>query len=362
MDIMDAPQAPAGRMTAITTDVPAPQRPDGMTPAAGEPVPGGPGQPGYPRGKRAGQYRIGRRWSWPQRAGGILIVGSCVAAATWYVPRVVANDSRMLTGTVTSSGIVSLNFPDAGVLNAVKVHLGQQVHKGQVLATEYAPNLSALVEADRAAITAVQAKIAELKYAETQYPATVEPTLVAADNAQIATENAQLAAGNAQLATDRMRMAATEIVAPSDGVVVAANGQSGEDVTASGIRDYTSASGQVAARQQPQFSLLPEGPQPVSRAGSGGSSLPVIALRISSGWQVVALIPEDSVQSIKPGQRVTISVPAAQVSDVRGQFEEVLPNPQTLSGSTMYQAVIAITGAVAEPPLDGMAADIRLLP
>jgi multidrug resistance efflux pump len=355
MDIMDAPQAPADWMAAIATDGFAPQQPDDVMPAAGEPAPGDPGQPGYPRGKHAGRYRIGRRRSWPQRAGGVLIACSCVAAAAWYVPRVVADDRGMLTGTVTSSGVVMLNFPGAGILNTVKVHLGQQVHRGQVLATEYAPNVAALVAADRAAIAAVQAKITELKSAATQDP-------TAADNTQLATDNAQLAEDNARLATDRMRMTATEIVAPSDGVVVAANGQPGEDVTASGIRDYTNASGQVAAQQQPQFSLLPEGPQPVRHTAAGGSSLPVIALRISSEWQVVALIPEGSVQSIKPGQPVTISVPAARISDVRGQFEEVLPNPQTSSGSTLYQAVIAITGTVAEPPFDGMAADVRLLP
>lgn len=352
MDISNAPGVPNGQTAVITTDKPVGPRPDGPLPGPG---PAGAGR--YRRYKGGRRYRIGRRWSWPQRTGGILIAGSCVAAAAWYVPRVVADDRGMLTGTVTSSGVVMLNFPGAGTLNTVKVRLGQQVHKGQVLATEYAPNLSALVTADRAAIAAVQAKIAELKSAANQ-----DPAAAAADNTELATDNAQLAEDNARLATDRMRMAATEIVAPSAGVVVAANGQPGEDVTASGIRDYTSPSGQVSARQQPQFSLLPEGPQPVSRTGSGGSSLPVIALRISSEWQVVALIPEDSVQSIKPGQRVTISVPAARISNVPGQLEEVLPNPLTLSGSTMYQAVIAITGTVAQPPLDGMAADVRLLP
>jgi len=82
--------------------------------------------------------------------------------------------------------------------------------------------------------------------------------------------------------------------------------QPGEAVTASGIRDYSSAAQQVAGSQQPQFSLLPEGPQSVGHASAGGSSLPVIALRVSFTWSVVALIPENLVSSIKPGEPVIL--------------------------------------------------------
>jgi multidrug resistance efflux pump len=235
------------------------------------------------------------------------------------------------------------------------------VHKGEVLATEYAPNVDALVQADRAEIAAVQAKISELKTVETEYPDVTQPSLIAADNAQIVSEQAQMAVDNAKLVTDRMRMANTEIVAPSDGVVVAANGQPGEAVTASGIKDYTSSSQSVSVQQQPQFSLVPEGPQPVSRAAASGSSLPVIDLRISSSWQVIALVPESSVQSIKPGQAVEISVPAVRISKLHGQFEEVLPNPVTTATGTFYQVVVTVTGSAANQPLDGMAASVQIL-
>lgn len=372
MDITDTQPSPAVE-AVITTDEPTSEQPcgtgvtdDELDEAPPGPLPSARDRRGqryltggrYLTGRR---YRIGRRWSWTQRAGGIVIAGACAAAVAWYVPRVMADDREMLTGTVTSSGVVTLNFPAAGVINTVKVHLNQQVHKGQVLATEYAPNVAALVDADRAAIAAVQAKIAELKTVETEWPDDSEPSLVAGDNAQIVSEQAEMATDDAQLATDRMRMASTEIVAPSDGLVVAANGQPGEDVTASGIKDYTSSSQPVSAQQQPQFSLFPEGPQPVSHAASSGSSLPVIALRVSSSWQVIALIPENQVQSVRPGQAVEISVPSARISQVRGQFEEVLPNPETSSAGTLYQVVVAVTGTVPDSPLDGMAASIQIL-
>jgi multidrug resistance efflux pump len=362
MDITNMAASPTAH-AVITTDDPVREeqhRGAGFTDE--EPLAVRPEVPQFRQYRRGRPFRIGRRWSWPQRVSGIVIAGVCVAAAAWYVPRVASSNHQMLTGTVSSSGVVTLNFPDAGVINTVKVQLNEQVHKGQVLATEYAPNINALVTADRAEITAVQAKIAELKTVETEWPDVSQPSLVAADNAQIVSEQAQMAIDNAQLVTDRMRMATTEIVAPSDGMVVATNGQPGEDVTASGIKDYTSASQPVAAQQQPAFSLVPEGPQPISRSSASGSSLPVIALRVSSSWQVIALIPENAVQGIKQGQAVEISVPAARINDVRGQFEEVLPNPEISSAGTFYQVAVAVNGTVPNPPLDGMAASIQILP
>ncbi len=301
------------------------------------------------------RYKIGRKWSWTQVVGGLLIAGVCVATVAWYVPRVISNDRRMLTGTVTSSGIVTLDFQNPGVISTVKVQPNQQVHKGQVLAVEYAPNVGALLTADNAAISAVRAKIAVLKSEEA-----VNPLLVPEDNAEIASEDAQMAMDQAQLATDRMRMAATEIVAPAAGVIVAANGQSGEAVTSSGIRDYTGSSEQVGGEQQPAFSLLPEGPQSISHSSTNDSSLPVIALRVSSSWEVVALIPESMVHSIKPGQAVTVSVPAEEIKGVHGQIQEVLPTPAASAAGPVYQATISITDSVPDPPLDGMAASIEL--
>jgi multidrug resistance efflux pump len=301
------------------------------------------------------RHRTRRKWSVLQVAGGLLIAGACAAAAVWYVPRVVSTDRKMLTGSVTSSGIVTLNFQNPGVISVIKVGPNELVHKGQVLAVEYAPNATAIVAADRAGITAVQAKIAELKDDETLYPQTVP-----ADQAQIASENAQMATDEAQLDTDRMKLAATEIVAPSPGLIVAANGQLGEAVTSSGIRGYSSSNQQVSQQSSPQFSLLPEGPQSVGHASGSQSSLPVILLRVSSNWSVAAFVPENSVSTLKAGQPVTVSVPAAGINNVQGQIQEVMPEPVTSSSGPLYQVMISISGRVPNPPLDGMAANVEL--
>jgi multidrug efflux pump subunit AcrA (membrane-fusion protein) len=306
------------------------------------------GRPGRP-------YWIRKPRTWPQRAGGLLIAGACVIGAVWYVPRVMSDDRQLLTGTVTSSGVIALNFTDSGQINQVDVRLNQSVHKGQVLAFEYDPDADNVLAADKEIIAAEEAKMAELRAAEA-----ADPAAAAADNAQLAADKAELTVDEAQLATDRMKIAATQIVAPSDGTIVAANGQPGETVSSSGIRDYVADSAQAPASQRPAFSLLPEGPQSVRAGSAGGSALPVIALRVSTTWQVVALVPESSVSAVRPGLKVLISVPAVHVADVRGLVDEVLPTPVSTSQGIFYQAVVAITGHAANLPLNGMAADVQL--
>src|ERR1035438_5129188 len=247
-----------------------------------------------------GQHSIRLPRTWPQRAGGVLIAAAVVASALWYIPSVLHDNRQLLTGTVASSGVITLNFSDAGEIAEIDAKLNTPVRKGQILAREYAPDASSLVAADKAAIAADEAKIAQVKAAEA-----ADPANAAVDDAQLSAANAQLALDQAQMATDRMKIVTTEIVAPSGGVIVAANGQVGQTVTTSGIRDYVADSQQQSAAQGPAFSLLPEGPQTVRRVNASASAVPVFALRTSVNWQVIVLIPESSVARVRTGQQVT---------------------------------------------------------
>src|SRR6202050_475899 len=132
------------------------------------------------RGRRQQQVWTRRQRTWPQRVGGLVIAAACVAAVAWYVPRVMRDDRQLFTGTVTSSGIVTLNFAGSGEIGKVSVRPGQPVRKGQVLATEYAPSIYSVLGADRAAIAAEQAKMAQLRAG-----ATGDPAAAAGDDAQV---------------------------------------------------------------------------------------------------------------------------------------------------------------------------------
>jgi macrolide-specific efflux system membrane fusion protein len=294
----------------------------------------------------------------PQRISGVLLAVVCVAGAVWYVPRIAAANGRLFSGTVSSSGVSDLNFASPGRVGRIKVSLGQKVKAGQVLVTESAQAATAAVHADRAVITADQANIAGLRAQATA--AGLATTVSApAEKASLAVADAQLAKDEARLASDRLKLQATEIVAPAGGTVVAVNGQVGETVTTNGIRNYAP---QSSGSQQPTFSLLPEGPRSAVSRSLSQSALPVIVLRTSAAWQVVVLIPEKSAADVRPGEVVTISVPAANLSGVRGSLQALWPTPVTTSGGVAYQAVVNVLGHQRVTPLSGMAANVRLGP
>ena len=250
--------------------------------------------------------------SWQQIVSGLILTACLVTAAAWYVPQVRTANRRLLTGTVVASGIATLDFTSAGEIASIAVHQGQQVRKGQLLATEYAPDLAAVVSADVTVVRSEESRLAAESSAAGK-PATKPSYQVVPTSADLAAARAALKLGEAQLTTDRVRAAASRITAPASGTIVAANGRPGETVTTQGIRDYATDTPQTRVNQAPAFSLLPEGPRTDQRALTSTATLPVIALRTSSTWQVTALVPEDAVSRIRTGERVLVSVPAAGI-------------------------------------------------
>lgn len=331
------------RTPLATTDVPPPGRTDSFAAVAL----GGPSPLGEQRTHRAGA-RNERRVVVPQRAGAVLLAVALVGGAAWYVPHVAAADAGTVAGTVTNGNVVDLNFGGTGQLSTIKVHVGQPVRRGQVLATEHAPLADATVTADRQAIAADHSRLAVL-----------EPH-ASANPVAVADAYAQLAKDEDSLAVDRAKLAQTEIVAPAAGTVAAVNGQAGETAGPQGLRNYPSQSRGSATREQPLFSLLPEGPQASLRHPQSSSALPVIALRTAGTWSVTVLVPESSVTRVRAGQPVTISVPADHISGLAGRIGAAPPAPVNTPDGLTYQVVVAVVGRADRTPLNGMAADVTL--
>lgn len=305
------------------------------------------------------QRSLRRHRTWQQVLGGLILAAACATAAAWYVPRVLSTNGRLLTGSVVTSGVATLNFTSPGEIARIAVHQGQRVHKGQLLATEYAPDIAAVLSADRTAIDAEKSKLASMRAVVTD--STAQQTgEVAATPAELSAGRAQLKLDQAQLAADQVRGAASQIVAPATGTVVAANGRPGEAVTSQGIREYVTDGQRAPINETPAFSLLPEGPQAGTRASASASAVPVIALRTSSSWQVAAIVSQTSVSKIAAGERVSISVPAAHITAVPGRISEILPDPVSTSQGNEYQALVTVAGHVDATPLSGMAANVRL--
>ena len=253
-----------------------------------------------------------------RRLGAILLAGASVAGVALYLLSILAAGSRSFTGVV-SNGIASLNFETSGRVGSVRVHLGQMVRQGQVLATEAGAADTAAVRADRAAITADKANLAAL-----QADGSAATSITAAQ--------AQLERDRAHRAADLMKLVATEIVAPSSGIVVAIYGQPGETVSHAGL---SSSAGHTQA-------------------------LPVIALRAGGGWEVSLLIPQTGPSRVKVGEDVTISVPAARLSGVKGMIRELSPTAVSSAGGAAYQAVVRVLGRTRTTPLSGLTANVQL--
>jgi hypothetical protein len=71
-------------------------------------------------------------------------------------------------------------------------------------------------------------------------------------------------------------------------------------------------------------------------------------------------IDDDAVARIKAGQKVTINVPTARIAGVTGRVQQLIPTPVSTAQGLFYQAVITVTGRVANAPMNGMAASIQL--
>lgn len=230
-----------------------------------------PAPPLHDRRTHRAEAKNRRRVVVPQRAGAILLALVLVGGAAWYVPHVAAVDAATVAGTVANGNIVDLNFGGTGQLSNTKVHVGQSVRRRQVLATEHAPLTDATVTADRRAVVADHSRLAVLK------------PHAATNPVEVADAYAQLAKAENTLAVDRAKLAQSEIVAPVAGTVAAINGQQDETVDPNGLRNYPSQSKGTATRQQPLFSLLPEGPRAALRDPQASAALPVIVLRTAPG-------------------------------------------------------------------------------
>jgi membrane fusion protein, macrolide-specific efflux system len=293
--------------------------------------------------RRTGWHRVPVR----QRAGGLLLAAVCAIGAWWYVPRIIGADQHMLTGTVVSTGILDLNFADQGDIAAILVRPGERVSDGQRLALEDAPAAAAIVRADRAAIVAQRAELTARRHSGT-------PAAIAAARAQLARDKATLAADDATLA-------GTSVTAPAAGLILAVNGKPGETASADGVHDYLAQTQQAPVTQQPLFSLLPQGPQSGSAAADSPGQLPLIELRTSPAWEVVVLVPGSTASSLRPGQAVTISVPAAHLEGLHGRVQR-LPgtSPVSTASGVDYEMVVTILSKRADPPLAGMTADVLI--
>jgi multidrug efflux pump subunit AcrA (membrane-fusion protein) len=295
------------------------------------------------RPARRGNQWLRRRLNSRQQALALLVLAAFLGGTAVYVAIFAGHNGRSLPGVVLSNGVVDLNFASTGQVANIAVHVGQQVKAGQVLATESAAAALAVVAADQATVAADKATLAQIS------------SQAAPGAAALAGAQAKLASDQARLVVEQAQLAGMQIQAPMAGLVIAVNGQVGETVTAAAIRDDPAKSRGTSASRQSALSLL--GTQ---SAVAGAASVPVIALRTSGKWQVDMMVPTNSTVAVKPGEAVTVAVPAAGLSGVHGRIDGLLPTPLRTSQGLGYQAIVTVLGQQPVPPVSGMAAEVTL--
>jgi HlyD family secretion protein len=200
-----------------------------------------------------------------------------------------------LTQTVSASGPLQakaeydMNFSTSGQINAIDVHVGQQVKAGQVLAALNAPNLQIAVK---------QAQIA-VDNAQQTYD-----TAVSNGDAQttINTTYNSLQSAQLQLQTAQNNLAAATMKAPANATVAAINGTVGQNAS----------------------------------SGSSSSSTPFMVLIDTSGYNITASVNEADVSKVQINQPVRFTLAAYPSQVFRATVSSVSMVGTTSSGVVTY--------------------------
>lgn len=241
-------------------------------------------------------------------------VADAVAVRTAPVAREWVTRPVEATGTLHSKDELQLSFKMPGVVARVLVTEGQQVRRGQPLATLDLREIDAQVAAARSGVDKAQRDLqrAEALYADSV--ATLAQVQDARTGADVARSGLQAAAFNRRYAT---------IVAPADGVVLRRLAEGGELV---------------------------------------GAGQPVVVLGSSERGQVlrVGVADRDAVR-LKPGDAATVRFDAFPGEEFAGSVREVAPAADPATGT--YQVEVSVSGGGGRKPLSsGLVGRVEMRP
>jgi RND family efflux transporter MFP subunit len=235
-----------------------------------------------------------------------------VAVRTAPVAREWVTRAVEATGTLHSKDEIELSFKMPGIVARVLVAEGQQVRRGQALATLDLREIDAQVMAARSAVTKAERDLARAEALYADSVATLAQVQDARTGAEVARSGLQSAAFNRRYAT---------IVAPADGVVLRKLANDGELV-------------------------------------SPGAA--VLVLGSSERGQVlrVGVADRDAVR-LKVGDAATVRFDAFPGEQFAGAVREVAPGADARTGT--YQVEVSVTPA-GRPLASGLVGRVEIRP
>jgi RND family efflux transporter MFP subunit len=206
--------------------------------------------------------------------------------------------------TVSASGPISanaeydMNFNVAGQVNAINVHVGQQVKAGQTLATLKSSSL-------QDAVTQAQQSVTN---AQTTYNDAVNN---GASQTVLDTDNNNVLTAQDQLKTAQDNLAATILTAPANATVASISGKVGQSASASG-------------------------------GSTSSSTTPFIALIDTSALDINALVNEADIGNVHVGQPAQFTVEAFPSQTFRASVTSVDLIGQTSGNVVVYPVHLTV--------------------
>jgi macrolide-specific efflux system membrane fusion protein len=240
-----------------------------------------------------------------------------VAASTGTV-----RESVSATGTLEPADQESLSFAVSGKVTAVRVHQGETVKAGRVLATVDSAALRASLAQARAGLATDRAKVASDK----------------ADDAvasQLTADRAAVTAAKGQVSSATTALGDARLTSPITGVVASVDLATGDEVSGSGGSGGSSGSGSSTGTG---------GTGNSSTGGSSTNSSSAQFLIISTDkWSVSATVDDTEVGLIATGDQAQITTDGA-TGTVYGTISSVGVIASTSSGTAAYPVTVAVTG------------------
>ncbi|MGI9862786.1 efflux RND transporter periplasmic adaptor subunit [Moorella naiadis] len=266
-----------------------------------------------------------------------------------------------VTGTVQAGTTINVTAAMPGKLKAVLVNVGDRVSQGQVIArlddSDAAARLAqARAGLDQARTAPAQAE-AGIKQAEARVKqAEAQASLDAANLQRTQTLFDQGAASQQQLDAARTAAAASqENLAAAQGALEAA--RAGLAASQAGIATASAAVRQAEVALENTYIKAPADGVVAARLLEPGETAqgPVITLVTTGNLQVEINVTEEDVNYLRPGNKVSVAVPAAGDKTLASRVASV--SPAADERTHLYQVKIDLPAAPAEVK-PGMAATV----
>jgi len=339
---------------------------------------------------------------WPLLALGLACAGAIAAAVLLVgpapaeqasVPRTATVARGVVQSTVSGSGNLApasqldLGFATAGTVTHIYVHEGEQVVKGQLLATLDPQSAEVTLQQARANLQSAEAALAVQEEtdgegtsrqasasssAASTTPAVETPaktktdgrseqsTKTSAESSEAgsslsaATREANIASARAAVRSDRLgvqsdeqAVANTRLYAPEDGTIASLSGQVGEVVSGSGTSRATGSESSSSSASSASSRGASTGASTSSASSSSGGSSFAVLTDLSS-MRLVVPLSESEISSVHRGQIATVTVEALDGRKLAAHVGEVAILSTSNSGVVSYDVTFVLDQTDAE--------------